>query len=214
MSVAEKERDALADLFVQLGPDAPTRCEGWDAQDLLVHLLIRERRPDAVPGNFLSVGRSWTKKVANGYRERGWTELIREFRERPAWFVPSHWGPIDEAINAGEFYIHHEDLRRGTPGWEPRGYDPETAAKLDSMVRSAYLRLGLRKAGVGVVALLPNGDRIVSRKGDPAAIVSGDPGEILIWATGRPAARVELSGDDGAVAALERAGFRVDKSLW
>lgn len=214
MSLAEKERDALADLFIELGPDAPTRCEGWDAQDLLVHLLIRERRPDAVPGSFVPVGRSWTKKVGNGIRERPWAEQVREFRERPAWFIPTHWSPIDEAFNGGEYFIHHEDLRRGSPGWEVRGYDPQTAAKLDSMVRSSLLRLQLRKVGVGVVALLPSGERLVLRKGEPAAVVTGDPGEIVIWASGRPAARVELSGDDGAIAALERTGFRVDKSLW
>ena len=47
MNLAKSERAALADLFVTLGPDQPTLCEGWDTKDLLVHLLVRERRPDA-----------------------------------------------------------------------------------------------------------------------------------------------------------------------
>ena len=45
MNLAHTERAALADLFAALGPDQPTLCEGWDTQDLLIHLLIRERSP-------------------------------------------------------------------------------------------------------------------------------------------------------------------------
>ena len=37
-SLARRERDALCDLALLLGPDAPTLCEGWDARDLVTHL--------------------------------------------------------------------------------------------------------------------------------------------------------------------------------
>jgi uncharacterized protein (TIGR03085 family) len=214
VTIADKERAELADLLDRVGPDAPTRCEGWTTQDLLVHLLIRERRPDAVPGTFLSIGSSWTHRVGDGYRSRPWHDLVGEFRSRPPWYLPTHWDPVDEAVNAGEYFIHHEDVRRGRPGWEPRHYDDETTAKLRAMVRGAYLRLALRKAGRGVVAVLPGGERVVLRRGEPEVEVTGEPGEIVIWASGRPAARVTLSGRDADVAALERAGFRVDPSLW
>ena len=51
MSLAQSERAQLADLFVTLGPDQPTLCEGWDTQDLLVHLLVRERSVLGAVGN-------------------------------------------------------------------------------------------------------------------------------------------------------------------
>ena len=47
-SVAATERADLCDLFRAVGPDAPTLCEGWTTRDLAAHLVVRERRPDAV----------------------------------------------------------------------------------------------------------------------------------------------------------------------
>ena len=41
---------------------------------------------------------------------------------RPAW-SPSRIGRVDEAVNGAELFVHHEDVRRGRPGWEPRGAD-------------------------------------------------------------------------------------------
>ena len=48
MSLASRERAALCDLFDQVGPDAPTLCEGWDTRDLAAHLHLRETSPLAV----------------------------------------------------------------------------------------------------------------------------------------------------------------------
>ena len=45
-AVAATERNALADLFLERGPDEPTLCGDWTTNDLLAHLVIRERRPD------------------------------------------------------------------------------------------------------------------------------------------------------------------------
>src|SRR5882762_622635 len=36
------ERRELCDLFLELGPDAPTLCEGWTTLDLAAHLVLRE----------------------------------------------------------------------------------------------------------------------------------------------------------------------------
>ncbi len=48
--VAAAERNALADLFLERGPDEPTLAGDWTTNDLLAHLVVRERRPDAAPG--------------------------------------------------------------------------------------------------------------------------------------------------------------------
>src|SRR4029079_18721505 len=52
-SLARRERAALCDLAVEVGPDAPTLCEGWTASDLVAHLLVRERNPVASLGNIV-----------------------------------------------------------------------------------------------------------------------------------------------------------------
>ena len=45
MSLASRERAALSDDLLRIGPDRPTLCEGWKTRDLLAHLLVRERQP-------------------------------------------------------------------------------------------------------------------------------------------------------------------------
>ena len=209
MTLAQTERATLADLFDRLGPDEPTRCEGWQTGDLLAHLLIRERRPDAAPGMFLSFAKPWAAKVAEGYKAMPWHEAVQLYRSGPPRWNPTRYGAIDEAANGGEMFIHHEDVRRGRSEWEPREFDAATSATLEKLVDSAFVRMAVRKAGVGVVAALPDGRRIVLRKGEPTVVVSGAPGEVLIWASGRPAARVELTGSQQGIEALETAGLRV-----
>jgi hypothetical protein len=39
------EREQLCDLFLELGPEAPTLCEGWATLDLAAHLVMREHDP-------------------------------------------------------------------------------------------------------------------------------------------------------------------------
>ena len=47
------ERTALCDLFLAVGPDAPTLAGEWTTRDLAAHLVVRERRPDAAAGDRL-----------------------------------------------------------------------------------------------------------------------------------------------------------------
>src|SRR5437667_638875 len=44
------ERQQLCDLFVELGPDAPTLLEPWSTRDLAAHLVLREHDHLAAPG--------------------------------------------------------------------------------------------------------------------------------------------------------------------
>ena len=66
-----RERNELADLLDQLGPDAPTLCEGWNTADLAAHLVVRERDPRSAPGILLG-GRfeAYTDKLMVGQLER------------------------------------------------------------------------------------------------------------------------------------------------
>ena len=49
-NVAARLRRTLCEVFDDVGPDAPTLCEGWATRDLAAHLVVRETRPDAAAG--------------------------------------------------------------------------------------------------------------------------------------------------------------------
>jgi hypothetical protein len=52
------------------------------------------------------------------------------------------------------------------------------------------------------------GERVRVRSGEPTARLSGRPGELLLYLFGRQrAARVEVTGRDAAVAAVEHTHF-------
>ena len=203
MSLARSERAQLSDLFVTLGPDQPTLCEGWDTKDLLIHLLVRERSPLGAVGNYVPPLKSVTEKAMADYAKMPWSELIDEYRSGPPVWNPFGWGPLDELANGGEMFIHHEDARRGQPNWKPREFDPETAAALENMVGSGLSKFALRKSTVGVVAQLPSGRTITLKEAEPMVTLAGEAGEIILWLAGRSAAEVELTGDEHAVAALQ-----------
>ncbi|MBM9466754.1 TIGR03085 family metal-binding protein [Nakamurella leprariae] len=209
MTLAQRERADLADLFDEVGPDHPTLDEGWQAQDLLVHLLIRERRPDAVPGALatLPVLSGWSRRVGAGYAGRPWSQQVQLVRSGPPrWSVFGISARIDALANGGEYFIHHEDLRRGAPGWQPRRLDATRTAELVRMLRSPIARRLVRRVPGGVVAELVTGsgstETVRLKDGTPAATIAGEPGEVLLWLSGRDACHVELSGDPGVMDAL------------
>ena len=54
MTFSAAQRNKLAQLLIELGPDAPTLCEGLETKDMAAHLWIREHRVDAAAGMFIS----------------------------------------------------------------------------------------------------------------------------------------------------------------
>jgi uncharacterized protein (TIGR03085 family) len=202
MSLARTERAALADLFEQVGSDQPTLCEGWQTLDLLIHLLIRERDPLGAVGTQIKPLQTFTDKAAAGYRDRPWSELVQAYRSGPPGWNPTGWKPIDEMFNGGEMFIHHEDVRRCEPGWQPRELTEADTRELAKMVRSGMTRLALRRADVGIEAHLPGQEPITLRKGDPVVTLTGEPGEIVLWLSGRDAVELQFDGDPAAVGQL------------
>src|SRR3954469_3798187 len=111
VSWAEHERAALVDVLRELGPDAPTLCDGWQTDDLAAHVYVRERRPDAALG-VLPLGplSAYTDRVmASTLRTLGFEEIVRRMRTVPPYL---RVGSIDELINTVEFFVHTEDVRR------------------------------------------------------------------------------------------------------
>lgn len=198
------ERAALADDLVSFGPDAPTILDGWNAQDLLEHLILRERRPDLLVGPRVPVPAiaEWTEKERAKLLEKDWAEQVAMFRTGPGRLSPVRG--LDGLMNTGEYFVHHEDLRRARPGWEPRPL-PESAERELWGVLRRMARL-LVRTGVDVTLVSPLGGLRLPGKRDQGSVrVHGPASELLLWAFGRDrVARVRIEGEPEAVTALNR----------
>ena len=193
------ERRALADLLAEVGPDAPTCCEGWQARDLAAHVVVRDRRPDAAAGFVVGgpVG-AWTDRVMAGVRQRDFAALVADVRSGPPAWVPTAWPVVDRLLNSVEMTIHHEDVRRAQPGWSPRELDRGAQDQLWSAV-PLLARANATGTEGGLVARrtdLPGGTSVRRlRSGAPVTTVAGPPLEVLLWVSGRQdVARVEVTG--------------------
>lgn len=199
---AKRERLLLADLLEAAGPAAPTLCEGWQTRDLAAHVVVRERRPDAVGGMFIKPLASRLERVQAEFTAKPYEELIQLIRTGPPRFSPYALKQVDELANAVEFYVHAEDVRRAQPGWSPREVDPVFSDTLWSRLEKSARMLG-RKAPVGVVLRRPDGQTAVAHRGTPVVTVTGEPGELTMFTFGRQSeAEVELEGEKAAVEAL------------
>ncbi|MGW7054038.1 TIGR03085 family metal-binding protein [Streptomyces sp. NPDC054887] len=202
---AKRERLLLADLLEAAGPGAPTLCDGWTTRDLAAHLVVRERRADAAGGIVLAALKSRLDRVQAEFAEKPYEELIQLIRTGPPRMSPYALKQLDEAANTVEFYVHAEDVRRAQPDWTPRELDAVFSNALWSRVEKAARVLG-RKAPVGVVLRRPDGQTAVARRGTPVVTVTGEPGELVLFAFGRQeAAQVELEGDKDAIERLRAA---------
>jgi uncharacterized protein (TIGR03085 family) len=186
-SFAQRERSALCDLLSELGPDAPTLCEGWRSADLAAHLVTREHRPDGGPGLVLPFGPlvAWTDRVRRATRDTTtWDNLVTRVRSGP----PAMLRPFDKGLNTIEYFVHHEDLRRAQEGWEPRQLAADDEALLWQRLR-AMKRL-LRSPAGRIEA--PGQAPLLFPKSTRPGTLRGPVGELTLWLLGRRGvARVE-----------------------
>jgi uncharacterized protein (TIGR03085 family) len=183
-------------------------CAGWDAYDLVAHMVARERRPDSSPGIMIPAFAGWTERVRTGLKKRhDFGELVELLRQGPPalslWSLPG----VDSAFNRSEFFIHHEDVRRAQPGWQPRELHPKAEEGFWKQL-TASAKFALRKAPTGVRLSVPDGPSFVARDGEPTVTVSGPPSELMLYCSGRQSiARVLTSGDAEAIKNLTSASF-------
>jgi uncharacterized protein (TIGR03085 family) len=207
MSVVQRERAALVEILRAVGPDAPTLCEGWTTRDLVAHLLVRERRPDAVPGLVFGPLASYTARLQNRLTtSTKWDDLVDLFASGPPVF--SMFKVLDPVASIHEMFVHHEDVRRAQTGWEPRELDAITTAAVKRRV-AIISRVGMAKSMAAVPARLtlrtPDGKTVVTVGSGPPVTVEGEPLELLLFAFGRNAIRVDFGGDDDLIAAVRAA---------
>jgi uncharacterized protein (TIGR03085 family) len=220
-TLARTERQALSDLLLEVGPDAPTLCTGWSSHDLVAHLVARESRVDHGPGLVLRRFAGHTDKVRLATRRRPYPELVAKFRAGPPLLSPFHLPGADTALNTIEYVVHHEDVRRGADGWRPRELPVRDAAALWQRL-SGGARQFTRRSPVSLRLVWPAVEAdgagqhaepsvITVTKGDaPVVEVTGDPVEMALFVTGRTgAARVTYAGDDDAVTRLRATRFGI-----
>jgi uncharacterized protein (TIGR03085 family) len=217
MSFARDERAALCALLDETGPRAPTLCEGWQTLDLAAHLVLREHRPDAAAGVMGGPLAGHTERVRRMLIDRTpYKDLVNEIRNGPPRLSVFALPGMDERLNTVEYFVHHEDVRRGEDGWEPRDVSAGLTEHLWQRLRAA--RFIFRKAPVGIELVrddLPADPghqrvRITAKARTPMVTVTGSPAELTMWAMGRTtAARVRLDGSEPDVRKLTQAGWRV-----
>lgn len=202
MTAAQRERAALVDSLRAVGPDEPTLCEGWQTRDLAAHLYIREHRLDAAGGILVPGLSGYTAKVQDKVaRSTDYNEVLDKVAAGPPVFSP--FKLLDPVANLAEMFIHHEDVRRAQPGWEPRALDDAMVKGLTRTL-SLMARLTLAKAPVRVALRTSEGKTLVTAGSGAPVTVTGPAQELLLFAVGRDA-RVDFDGDTGAIQSLRDA---------
>lgn len=208
--MSRTERAALCNAALEAGAEAPTLCGRWQVKDLVIHLLIRERDPLGAPGILVPRLEVLTDRSTRRLAGQDFSSLVERVRKGPPRWSPFAIPPVDRAVNTMEYFVHHEDIRRAAPGWEPRELTEREQKAIWTSLAVAGRAL-VRPAGVPV-ELRWAGDRsgrtTVLRKGSGAAVVSGAPSELAMLLHGREQHRgLKLTGDDAAVRALRRASL-------
>jgi uncharacterized protein (TIGR03085 family) len=205
-----RERRELSDLFLEVGPDAPTLSGAWTTLDLAAHLVVRERDLRGAPGILVPALEGLTeRRMAAQIDRHGYEGLVELVRSGPP-FGPMRIPPVRHAANLVEFFVHHEDVRRPA-GYEARSDRPDLDAELwGFLARMAPLML--RKAKVRDVALelvTPAGERRRVGSGETVSI-TGPVGELVLELYGRrEVAQVAYDGPADAVATVQGASFGI-----
>lgn len=206
-SLARRERAALCDLAVEVGADAPTLCEGWTSADLVAHLLVRERDPIASLGNVVASMAPRTAAAMAKRQDAGYAAMVATLRRPPA---PLRVLPfVDRMMNGFEYLVHHEDLRRGGEGWQPRTLDLSDRDALWSQLSRGAVFFGRRLPGPTVLRRADTGATAVVRKGADPVTISGDVVELVLFLFGRSATvGLQFDGPEAAVAAVRAADLK------
>ncbi|MDH2416665.1 TIGR03085 family metal-binding protein [Nocardioides sp. CER19] len=193
-SLAARERDALCDLALTLDATAPTLCGGWSVKDLVIHLLVRERKPAASIGTFVPALAARTSRASAALASRDLASLVTQLRT-----VPLPLAVVDPLLNGMEMFVHHEDVRRAQPGWTARVLSGGDERHL-WLAAATVGRMQARRAGVPL-AIRSGARHSVLRRGDDPVVVSGPVPEVLLFLAGRSSvAEVSFDGPAEGVA--------------
>lgn len=204
---ARRERELLADLLLSTGPEAPTLCTGWTTRDLAAHIVVRERRPDSAAGILVKPLAAYGERIRLARAALPYPDLVGQLRHPPVWSPVSN-PLVDPVVNTLEFFIHHEDVRRAGPQWEPRPLERAEQAALWRTVKLTA-RAALRRLKISA-EVTATGFAPLRSGAQPQVRIRGDAGELAMFFSGRQrAAKVDLDGDPALVERLRKARLGV-----
>lgn len=193
MSLATRQRALLCDLFLELGPFAPTLCEGWKTQDLAAHLWIREHKPLSLLGVASERFSDLTKRIQmEALHTHGFPELVERLR-KPSLLMR----PMDSVVNGAEYFIHHMDVLRANDR------DQQISPRDENSLRKPLKMFATRAAksyGDRLVIDTNDGKQLELGQGTRPVHLVGKPSEALLFVAGRTDhAKVDIIGEPDAV---------------
>jgi uncharacterized protein (TIGR03085 family) len=212
---AVDERHALAETLRSVEPDSPTLCGDWTAAQLAAHLVLRERSIVEMSGRLpvRALHRHAERTMADYAAREPYARLVDQVDAGPSWHdlagpVPVAWAwsipVVREQANLLEYVVHHEDVRRAQPQWQPRALSDELQTAVWKRL-PGLTRLTMRAAPVGMALRSPAHGLVRTPRGRRhgiAVTVTGTPVELALFAFGRQAvARIDYEGEPDAVAA-------------
>ncbi len=173
----------MCDLALEVGADAPTLCEGWAVRDLVAHCLVRENSPVGAAGVVVPPLSGLTEWAMDRQARQGLPRMVKKLRD-PG-LTPFALPAVEKAMNSLEYFVHHEDIRRAQPGWEPRELRSSDQDKLWRLVTRAARGL-LRKSEVPVtLRRADTAETAEVRPGTDPVTVTGLPAELVMFVFGR-----------------------------
>lgn len=208
-ALVTSERTALLDALAAAGPSAPTLCEGWETRHLAAHLLLRESKPTLAAGVVGGPLETRTERHTNQLADEltgnsRYEKAIRDFEELPGYLhMRTRFPGLDEAMNLVEYFVHTEDVRRASlaDGEQPapRVLAEGVQEKMWKVLRARSRLMAGKKYPQGLVLEAPGYSPAVHTviappAGQVATVLTGEPGELVLYMFGREAAaRVEVS---------------------
>ncbi len=151
------------------------------------------------------------RRMAQAKARYSFTEIVGKVRTGPPTFSIYSFPGLGHNLNTTEYFVHHEDVRRAQPDWQPRQLPAEQQDGLWKAVRLAAKGM-TRKAPSGLVLRLPDGRESVAKKptGQGSVTVTGEPAELVLFCFGRQSvAQVGLDGEADLVERLRTTSFGV-----
>ena len=208
-ALVTSERTALVQALADAGPSAPTLCEGWETRHLAAHLLLRESKPTlaaGVAGGPLEArtGRHTNQLADELTGQRRYEKALRDFEALPGYLhMRTRFPGLDEAMNLVEYFVHTEDVRRASlaDGEQPapRELAEGVQEKMWKVLRARARLMARKRYPQGLVLEAPGYSAAVHTviappAGQVATVLTGEPGELVLYLFGREAAaRVEVS---------------------
>jgi uncharacterized protein (TIGR03085 family) len=202
VGVEPELRAAMVEVCRQVGPAASTLCDGWTAQDVVIHMNLIEGRWDSWGAVAIGKRVSRVQRVYDALvereRSRSWDDQLARLATGPR-HNPLRTQWLRDRMMPREYLIHTEDIRRAN------GIDvavsPDAQEVAWSRVGGLAKRMFLIDEPYGLELRHLDGRVITLKQGTPRATLVGAPLELLLHIFGRTSVtKVELTGDSDAVA--------------